>query len=102
MTDVVYYEVAIGLAGLIASGTFLSILNQNSNWSWRSIAYKFTAALTFYSVAILLQVLSATWEVYNLAGMGLPPLNTIFESVIMAFMISGIWDIWTVNKEEES
>ena len=99
VTNLVYYEVAVGIAGLFVSGLFLSILNQNSDWHWRKIAYKFTAALTFFSISILSQVLSATWEVINLGGMGLPPLNVIFESVIIAFMVSGLWDMWT-NQEE--
>ena len=100
MADLVYYELGLGIAGLFASGMFLSILNQNDHWKWRKIAYKFTAALTFFSVNVISQILGSTWEVISLAGMGLPPLNVIFESIVMAFLISGIWDIWTENLQD--
>ncbi len=100
MATWIYYEIGVGLLALFSSALFLAILNQNSHWQWRRIAYKFTAALTFFSVTILSRTISETWDPIGLAGIEFPPLQVIFEAVIIAFMISGLWDIWTRNLEE--
>lgn len=99
MAALLFYQIGIGLGGLFSSLFFLVVLNQNSEWQWRSIAYKFTAGLTFYSISILTQVLGRTWNVITFSGMNLPPLNVIFEAIVLGFLISGLWDIWTENLE---
>jgi hypothetical protein len=101
MAEIVFYEIGVGLGGLFSSIFFLTVLNQNSNWQWRNIAYKFTAGLTFFSISILTQVLGRTWNVIQFAGIRFPPLNVLFEAIVLGFMISGLWDIWTEELEDE-
>lgn len=99
MAELLFYQIGIGLGGLFSSLFFLTVLNQNSEWQWRSIAYKFTAALTFYSISILSQVLGRTWNVIQFMDMSLPPLTVVFEAIVLGFLISGLWEIWTENLE---
>jgi hypothetical protein len=99
MAELIFYQIGIGLGGLFSSVFFLSVLNQNSDWEWRSIAYKFTAALTFYAISILTQVMGRTWNVITVFEMSLPPLTVIFEAIVLGFLISGLWEIWTENLE---
>lgn len=100
MADLVFYEVGVGLAGLAASVFFLIVLDQNPNLKWRRIAFKFTAALTFFSVKVLTQILDKTWQVMSFYGINFPPLNVFFEAVVMAFMVSGLWELWTRHLKE--
>ena len=100
MVELIYYEIAVGLGGLFTSIFFLTVLNQNSHWEWRKIAYKFTAALTFFSIRTLTQVLGRTWDVIEVGGMNFPPLNVLFEAIVLGFLVSGLWDIWTENLQE--
>lgn len=100
MAELVFYELGIGLGGLFASLFFLLILNQNSSWEWRRIAFKFTAALTVFSVSTLTQIIENTWEVISFYGIYFPPLNVFFEAIVLSFMVSGLWDIWNRNLEE--
>lgn len=100
MAELLFYEIGVGVGGLFASVFFLTVLNQNSHWQWRRIAFKFTAALTFFSINTLTQVLSNTWEVISYRGIHFPPLNVFFEAIVLAFLVSGLWDIWTENLED--
>lgn len=97
MAELVFYEIGVGLGGFVASMFFLLVLNQNPSWELRRITFKFTAALTFFSIKILTQILENTWEVISFYGFNFPPLNVFFEATVLAFMISGIWDLWDKN-----
>jgi len=99
MAELVFYEIGVGLAGLFTSVFFLIVLNQNSHWDLRRVAFKLTAALTFFSVKVLTQILENTWEVISFYGFNFPPLNVFFEVTVLAFLLSGIWDIWNMNLE---
>lgn len=94
---VAYYTIGMGLGGLFVSGFFLTVLNQNDGWEYQSIAYKFTAALTFFSISTLTQLLSNTWTVPRIAGFYVPSLQVVFDALVLGFMISGIWDFWSKN-----
>lgn len=59
----------------------------------------FTAALTFFSVEVLTQLLENTWIPMEFAGLTFPPLQSVFESIVLAFLISGLWEIWTENMD---
>jgi ABC-type Fe3+-siderophore transport system permease subunit len=97
MAEYIYYEIGVGLGGLFASAFFLTILNQNDGWKWRIPAFKFTGALTFFSIMVLTQFFGNTWEVIRMGPIVLPSLHVFFESIVLAFMLSGLWDIWTMN-----
>lgn len=76
---------------------FLTLLNQNQDWDLQIEAYKFTGALTFFSVYLFSQILDQTWEVLQIGSITLPSLNVFFEAIILSFLISGLWDIWMRN-----
>lgn len=94
---IVFYEIGLGLAGVFTSAFFLALLSRNRHWDMKKIAYKFTAALTFLSFSILVQVLDETWEVLYWNSLRLPPINIYFEAIVISFLISGLWDIWLEN-----
>jgi len=95
MSFEIIYEAAIGVTALLVSIFFLVVLNSNEGWKNEKIAYKFTAALTLMSVYMMTQVLEDTWRVFTWQGITFPSLQIVFEGVIIGFMASGLWDIWT-------
>lgn len=100
MSELIFYQIGVGLGGLFTSAFFLFILSQNPDWEWRRLAFKFTAALTFFSVSTLTQIIEETWQVISFYGVSFPPLNVFFEATILAFLVSGLWDIWTRELDE--
>lgn len=96
---VIYYVLAMGIGGLLVSGFFLFLLNRNRAWDYREIAFKFTAALTFFSTATLTEVLENTWNLLSVMGYTFPSMQVIFDALVLGFMISGLWDFWTLNRD---
>ncbi len=101
MVALIFYEVAIGLGGIFTSAFFLYLLSINPGWEWRVVAYKFTGALTLYSVMMFTQIISETWDPIRFAGYTLPSLQIIFEAIVFGFLVAGLWDIWIENRAVE-
>lgn len=95
--SVIYFVLAVGTAGLISSVLFLYVLDRKRSWPARKIAYKLTAGLTFFSVATLTEVLENTWSVFMLYGVTFPPIQVMFDALVLGFLISGLWDFYSLD-----
>jgi len=89
-----YYEIGLIVVTLPILFFFGYLIYASEPFDAKVIIAKFTSALALFWAYMGVQLSKACWQNVYIHGFELPSFHVMLEATIIAFMFSGLWDMW--------
>lgn len=92
MVELLYYQLAVGIIGLFGAVLSLMLLRPIRLWKWRKAGYRFSAAITLFSLIELMAITDIFWD---------PPIiQLITKGMLVAYLVYGVFEFRMLAEDE--